>query len=83
MFGSSRNAIQATRNRSDKVRDMFGDDFFRRGDLLASEPKRLICHRLQRIDVIKINAFHFIYVGIDITRDSNVDDEKRTIDTIA
>jgi hypothetical protein len=31
---------------------------------------------LQRIDVVKINAFHLVYSGIDIAWDGDIDDKK-------
>ena len=71
------------RNRIAKVRDMFGDDRFGGGDLLASERKRLLRDRLQGIDVVKINVFHFIYVWMDVTRHRDIDNEERTINAIA
>src|SRR5436309_625375 len=81
MFGSSRGPIQATRNRINEIRDMFDDDRFRGGDLLASEGKRLLSDRLQRIDVVKVNAFHLIYAGIDIAWHRDIDDKKRPVQT--
>src|SRR3989442_15597606 len=82
MFGSSRIPLQATRNRINEIRDMFGDDRFRGGDLLASESKRLLRDRLQRIDVVKVNALHLVYPWIDVARHRDVDDEKWSINPI-
>src|SRR5438105_6275115 len=62
---------------------MFSDDCFRDADLLASKRKRLLRDRLQRIDVVKINAFHFIYVWMDVTRHRDINNEERTVDAIA
>ena len=61
---------------------MFGDDRFGRSDLLAAHGKRLLRDRPQRIDVVKIHAFHFVHGRIDIARNGDIDDEKRAIDTI-
>ena len=41
---------------------MIGNDRFGRSDLLPSECERLFRDRAYGIDVVKINAFQFIYV---------------------
>src|SRR4030095_5104647 len=74
-------AIQFAKNRIGKIRHVFGNDRFRSGDLLPSEGKRLLSDRLQRIDVVKINAVQLIYAGIDIARDGDVYDKKRPVQT--
>src|SRR5437762_14254362 len=81
MFGSSRIPLQATRNRINEIRDMFGDDRFRGGDLLAPEGQRLLRDRLQRIDVVKVNALHLVYPWIDVAWYGDIDDKKRPIQT--
>src|ERR1700680_806995 len=65
-----------------KIRDVFGDDCFRSGNLLPTQGERLPRDRLQRIDIVQINALYVVYTWIDITRYCDVDDENRTIDPI-
>src|SRR2546427_1806735 len=81
MFGSSRIPLQATRNRINEIRDMFGDDRFRGGDLLASQGQRLLRDRLQRIDVVKVNALYLVYPWIDVAWYGDIDDKKRPVQT--
>ena len=58
---------------------MIGNDRFGLSDLLPSECERLFRDRAYGIDVVKINAFQFIYAGIDVPWHSEIDDEERTI----
>src|SRR5262249_13397699 len=80
MPGDLRRASEFARNFPEKISDVSGNDRFRRGYLLPAHCKRLLCHRPQRIDVVKVYTFHFVHGGIDITRNGDVDNEKRTID---
>ena len=61
---------------------MSGNDRFGRSYLLPAHSERLLRDRSQCVDVVKIDTFHFVHGGIDIARDSDVDDEKGTIDAI-
>ena len=69
----------AVRQSGAKIGDVFGDDLLARRDLLAAQRERLLGDRLQRIDIVKINAIHFIHLGRDIARHRDIDDEKRPI----
>src|SRR5215212_1563377 len=46
---------------------------------LPSRGERLIGDRLERIDVVKVDAFHFVHVRRHITRHCDIDDEERTV----
>src|SRR5512132_126801 len=61
---------------------MIGNDRFGRSDLLPSECERLFRDRAYGIDVIKINAFQFIYAGINVPWHGDIDDEERTIQAL-
>ena len=50
--------------------------------MLVPESERLLRDRSYRIDVVKINAIHFIDAGIDVARHCDIDDEKRAIHTL-
>src|SRR5882672_7481012 len=50
--------------------------------MLAPESERLLRDRSYRIDVVKINAIHFIDARIDVARHCDIDDEKRAIHTL-
>src|SRR5205823_11653330 len=56
-----RGPIQPARNRIDEVGYVFGDDRLRSSNLLATQRERLLRDRLQRIDVVKINAIQLVY----------------------
>src|SRR4029450_11421292 len=58
---------------------MIGNYRFGRRDLLPSECERLFRDRAYGIDVVKINAFQFIYGGINVPWHGDIDDEERTI----
>src|SRR4029077_5668471 len=62
---------------------MLGNNHLRCGDLLAPKRERLLRDRSYRIDVVKINSCHLIYVRLHVARHGDVDDEKRTIQTLA
>ena len=61
---------------------MIGNDRFGRSDLLPAEFERLLRDRAYGIDVVKVNALQFIYVGIDVPWHGDVDDEERTIQAL-
>ena len=48
----------------------------------ASQGQRLFRDGPDRIDIVKVNTFHFIYVWIHVPRHGDIDDEKRTIQTL-
>ena len=62
---------------------MFRDDFLAGGDLLTPQGERLLRDRLQRIDIVKKNAFHLVHIGRDVPRHRDINDEKRPIEPIA
>ena len=62
---------------------MFGDNVFGSGNLLTAQGERLPRNRLQGIDVVKINGFQLVNVGIDIARHGDIDDEERALDSSA
>src|SRR6184192_4455834 len=66
-----------------KIRDVLDNDRFGGGDLLAAQRQRLLGDRLQRIDIVKINALYFVYVRIDIARHRYVDDKQRPVEAVA
>ena len=82
MLGRLRESIQSSRDRIEKFSDMIGNDRFGRSDLLLSECERLFRHGAYGIDVVKINAFQFIYAGIDVSWHGDIDDEERTIQAL-
>src|SRR4026209_648026 len=61
---------------------MFGNDRFGRSHLLTAHGKRLLRDGPQRIDVVKVHAFHFVHGRIDIAWNGDIDDEKWAIDSI-
>ena len=64
------------------VCDMLGNDRFGRGYLLPAHCQRLLRYRPQRINIVKIDALYLVHGRIDIARNGDIDDEKRTIDAI-
>src|SRR5947207_13540026 len=83
MLGFSSGVVQSSRKRIDKIRDMFCNDRFCCDNLLASKLERLLRNRSYRIDVVKINTFHFVYTRVDVTGNRDVDDKKRMIQAVA
>ena len=65
-----------------KIRHMFRNDFIPGGDLLPSQGERLFRDRLQGIYIVKINSFHLIHLGSDITWHCDINNEKRSIKPI-
>src|SRR6476620_6216243 len=82
MLGRLQETIQSSRDRVDKLSDMIGNDRFGRRDLLPSECERLFRDRAYKVDVVKINAFQFIYAGIDVPWHGDIDDKERTIQAL-
>jgi len=68
MFCRLRRPVQSSRDRIDKLRDMIGNDRFGRGYVLSAQFERLLRNRAYGIDVVKINAFQFIYAWVDVPR---------------
>ena len=76
-------AIAHARSQLAEIRHMLGDDFFARRDLLPPQRERLLGDRLQRIDVVKEDAIHFVHLRRHVARHGDVDDEERAIPTLA
>src|SRR5947207_1912835 len=66
----------------DEICAMLGNDRFGRSYLLPAHCQRLLRYRPQRINIVKIDALYLVHGRIDIARDGDIDDEKRTIDAI-
>src|ERR1700736_1192804 len=75
-----RRTLRSARNQFIKLSDVLGNDLLGCGNLFPASGQRLLGDRLQRIDVVEINAVESVHIRSNITRDGDIDNEEWPID---
>ena len=59
------------------------DHLFANHEFLPADVHRLVRNRLERVNVIEVNAIEFIDRGLDVARHGEIDAKKRAVGTRA